>query len=171
MADFINVKYNLTELRELAKRFPVAVREETMKVMDIIVTRLEGAVVKGTPKGVGGVAGLAGSMYGEVVDYGETIAGTVGTPLDYGLVRELGRRPGKAMPPVGPIALWAQRKLGVSADDALGVGFAIARKIAVEGFEGAHMFEKAWKANERWAQKMLYSIAGRVVRRIESGAE
>lgn len=161
------ITYNLTELRDLAKRFPGVVLEETERVMDLVVRRLEKEVVEGTPKGVGGAAGLAGSIAGEVVSSGMPVKGVVGTPMEYGIVVELGRRPGRKMPPVGPIALWAQRKLGVSADEAKSVGFVIARSIAVHGFEGAHMFENAWDENERWVQDQLYGIAGRVVRRLE----
>ena len=49
-------------------------------------------------------------------------------------------------------------------------GFAIARKIAIKGFEGAHMFEKSWKEIEPWAQKQLMGIAARVIKRIEQSA-
>lgn len=43
-----------------------------------------------------------------------------------------GRRPG-ARPPINPLKEWAQRKLGVSEENSLGVAFAIATKIANEG--------------------------------------
>ena len=36
---------------------------------------------------------------------------TVGTPLVYAIVMELGRRAGKRMPPDAPIRLWVRRKL------------------------------------------------------------
>ena len=165
----VDVTYNISDLRVLAKKYPETVRRETEAVMDLIVRRLEGEVVKRTPAGVGGAAGLKGSIHGEVMAYGSSVTGTVGTPLEYGEVVEKGRRPGKAMPPVTPIALWVQRKLGVSADEARGVGFAIARKISIEGFEGAHMFEKAWKANERWVTQQLQGLPERIVKRLDRG--
>jgi len=43
-----------------------------------------------------------------------------------------GRKPGK-FPPIEPIRKWVISKLGVSEDDADGVAFVIARKIAREG--------------------------------------
>jgi len=162
------VIYNITEVRELARRYPELVRQESRRVMDLIVRRLEKDVVEGTPKGVGGQAGLAGSTQGEVVMFGQSVRGMVGQPLEYGEVVELGRRPGKAMPPVEPIALWARSKLGVPADEAKSVGFAIARKIAEKGFEGAHMFEKAWNRNEAWIQSQLGTIPMRVQRRLSA---
>lgn len=163
----VDVTYDLGAIRKLAKKYPVETRIEMTDTMHDIVNRLEALVVKGTPAGVSGEGGLRGSIAGEVVTMGQEVRGTVGTPLEYGKVIEYGRRPGKAMPPVAPIALWARRKLGVSEEESRGVGFVIARKIAVEGFEGAHMFEKAWKEVEPWAQKQLMGIADRVIRRIE----
>ena len=43
-----------------------------------------------------------------------------------------GRSPGR-MPPPSALARWAQVKLGVSAEDSIGVGWAIAKKIEKEG--------------------------------------
>ena len=164
----IDIEYDLTDIRSLANRYPEITLDETEKVLDTVVRRLEKEVVERTPAGVGGDAGLRGSIHGEVVSFGMPVKAQVGTPLEYGEVVEHGRRPGKAMPPVEPIAQWARSILGITdAKEARSVGFAIARKIAVKGFEGAHMFEKAWKDNERWVQDQLRTIPGRVIRRVE----
>ena len=162
------IKYDLGEIRKVAQRWPEETSREMDRTMDRIVRRLEGEIAKRTPAGVGGSAGLRGSIAGEVQTMGRTVTGTVGTPLEYGEVVELGRRPGKAFPPVDPIALWARRKLGVSDEKSRGVGFAIARKIAIHGFEGAHMFEEGWTAIESWAQTELMGIGERVIRRVEA---
>jgi len=162
------INYDLGEIRKLVKRWPDETREEMRVTMDRIVRRLEAEIVKRTPAGIGGSAGLRGSIAGEVATLGRVVTGTVGTPLEYGEVVEMGRRPGKAFPPVDPIALWARRKLGVSEKESRGVGFAIARKIAIHGFEGVHMFEKGWQHIESWAQKEMMGIGERVVRRVEA---
>lgn len=164
----IEVNVLLTELKDLIRRYPDVVRSESSAVMDVVVRRLESEVVSRTPQGVGGEAGLAGSIFGEVEAGMHRVTGIVGTPLEYGEVVEFGRRPGKRMPPVAPIALWAQRKLGVSADEAESVGFAIARKIAIHGFEGKHMFGKAWEELDNWAMQQFGTIPKRVVARVES---
>lgn len=164
------LKYDLSGIKRLAEKYPLVTLDEMEKTMDRIVRRLESEVVLRTPAGVGGDAGLRGSIAGEVKAFGRSVAGIVGTPLEYGEVVELGRRPGKRMPPVDPIALWARRKLGVPENKAKSVGFAIARKIAVEGFEGAHMFEKAWEEVGPWAKTELMGIADRVVGRVENVA-
>lgn len=155
-------------IRELAKAYPVITRQETEAVLGVITARLEAEVARRTPTGVGGEAGLRGSIHGEVTAAAGTVTGVVGTPLEYGEVVELGRRPG-TFPPRAPIELWVRRKLGVPAAEARSVSFLVARKIARRGFPGAHMFEKAWKAHERWAMSELQTIASRVARRVNGG--
>ena len=55
----------------------------------------------------------------------------VGTDSPYRPELEYGSRP--HFPPLSPIALWAQRKFGLSPEDAKKAAFAIARKIAKVG--------------------------------------
>ena len=164
----IAITYNLTDLRELAHQFPDAVLAETEMVMDIIVRRLEKSVVEKTPRGVGGQAGLAGSIFGEAVVMGQRVTGTVGTPVLYGEVIELGRRPGQTPPPIAPLIPWVRSKLGIDdAKEQRSVAFAIARKIGKSGFPGVHMFQRAWAENEQWVQGQLSTIPHRVVMRLQ----
>ena len=156
-----------SDVERMAEKYPDVFVEETTKVLRLVTARLEPEVSRRTPRGVFGASGLAGSIFGEVVNLGEKIGATVGTSSPYGAVVELGRRPGK-MPPIDPLALWAERKLGVSPDDSAHVGFLIARKSARKGTSGAHMFERAWREGEnyRWVMNMINTIPARVARRI-----
>jgi hypothetical protein len=54
-------------------------------------------------------------------------------PATYVGVMELGRRPNRRRPPIGPIMAWVTRKLGVPANEVRGVAFAIARNIGTFG--------------------------------------
>ena len=159
--------YNINQIHKLAKKYPDIVMDETEDVMSVIVARLEKEVAERTPAGVGGAAGLRGSIEGKVLTFGRTVYGSVDTPLEYGEVRELGRRPGKGFPPPGPIELWVRSILGVDEKKVKSVAFLVARKIAVKGFEGAHMFERAWEENEGWIMDQLDNIYGKVVKRLE----
>ena len=168
MPDF-GFNVDLRVIEGLARLNPGIVEKEVRAVLEIVAARVEKGVVEGTPRGVGGEAGLAGSIHGEVVAYGQGLQAIIGTPIEYGDVVEMGRRPDKTKPPVEPIALWAIRKLGVSPEEAKGIGFVIARKIGKEGFEGAHMFEKTMKELDPWIMEQLNSIAERVNERITHG--
>lgn len=71
------------------------------------------------------------------------IFGRVFTSLPYGIVMELGRRAGQPISRSGidAIGLWSQRKLGLSAEQADRVKWAIAANIVAQGIEGKHYFE------------------------------
>ena len=161
----------MTDIRELAKRFPIPTRREIEAVLDIIVRRLEKEVVEETPRGVSAEGGLAGAVFGEVVTQGDKVTGIVGNPVPYGEVIERGRRPGKRRPPIEPLIPWVRSKLGISDEkEARGIAYVIAKKIGMSGFktipEGAKMFQKAWNKNESWVQGQLRTLPERIVRKV-----
>lgn len=103
-------------------------------------------VVERTPRGA--TAALANSIQArdpEILPEG--VIAAVGTSLSYAEPVELGTRP--HMPPVEPIQLWVQAKLGISdPEEAERVAYLIAWKIKARGTEGAFMFEKGLEATE-----------------------
>ena len=144
----------------VAEEMGLAVREASLL--------LEREVRERTPVGVGGGGGLAGSIGArdpEVVP-GEGGVGVVGTALRYAVPVELGRRPGGRQPPVQALADWAQARLGVSAEESRGVAWAIARRIALEGTEGAHMFRAGTRAVAGAVEGILARGLDRVTRRL-----
>jgi len=152
------------ELRFMAATWPRETLAEIRSVLDLIGARLESEVASRTPAGA--TAALRGSIAGSVsATASEGLVLRVGTPLEYGAPVEFGRAPGR-MPPVAPLVLWADRKLGLSRDEAESVGFSIALKIARQGTEGARMFRDAFEANEEWARARLAEIPAGVLRRI-----
>lgn len=54
----------------------------------------------------------------------------------YAGVIEFGRRPGSRVPPIKAIAKWAQRKLGLTEEEAKQAAYPIAKSIARKGIEG-----------------------------------
>lgn len=150
------------DLKRVAREFPDIFQEEAKKTLTIVAARYESEIVQRTPAGVGGSAGLRGSIAADAPTVSMAGASvSVGSPLEYAEPVEFGRKPGK-QPPMGPLALWARRKLGVPKDEADGVGFAIARKIALKGTEGAFMFRDAWKAIEGWADGEADKLPNRI---------
>lgn len=156
------------DIRKLAQKHPKTARDEIVRVLKWVAARMEHEVDIRTPRGVGGAAGLAGSIFAEVHDIrGRPVLARWGTPLSYGEVVEKGRRPGRAMPPVDPLGLWVHRKLGVPADEARSVAFAIAISIARKGTKGKQMFARAWVKNRRWVRRMIMSLPGRIIAALE----
>lgn len=72
-----------------------------------------------------------------------SVTGRVFSSLPYAVVMNDGRRPGAPISREGidAIGLWAQRKLGLSAEAADGAKFAIAAHLVAQGFPGYNYFE------------------------------
>ncbi len=121
-----------------------------------------------TPVGVGGGGGLKGSIAArDPIVFADTVIGAVGTSLAHAVPVELGTRP--HFPPVAPLRDWAEHVLGVSGDEAKGVAWAVARKIAREGTKGAHMFERAFETNRAQVERMFEAAHRRVLQRMGRG--
>ena len=126
---------------------------------------LEREVKERTP--VGATSALRSSISaGRPEPLPEGVIGVVGTSLRHAVPVELGRRPGKRMPPIAPLADWAVSKLGVPEGEAQGIAFLIARKIAAKGTEGAKMFERGMQASEARIQGMMEAAAKRIAGRL-----
>lgn len=68
--------------------------------------------------------------------------------------------------PIGPLKLWAIRKLG---DER--AAYAVQRAIAKRGTEGAHMFRRAWEqGGKRGVERIMGSVTVRAVRRFVEAA-
>ena len=118
--------------------------------------------VERTPVGVGGGGGLRGSIQAHMPERdGNTLIGIVGTALPYAPAVETGTK--AHMPPVQPLRLWVEHKLGLDGEEAEQAAWAIARSIARKGTEGVHMFERAFDATE---QQMI-AILRRAVDRVQ----
>lgn len=77
------------------------------------------------------------------VDLVSGVTGRVFSALPHAIVMDLGRRAGQPISRAGidAIGLWAQRKLGLSGDEAANAKWAIANAIVANGIEGTHYFE------------------------------
>lgn len=152
----------IKKLRSLSAKYPEIAESETEKSLRLIVARLESETVLLTPAGVGGAAGLRGSIHGETRKTAKRISGIWGTPLSYGEAVEYGRGPG-TFPPHAPLELWVRRKLGIPSPESIGVAKAIQYKILRKGTDGAYMFDDAWNKNSAWAYAQIAGIPGRII--------
>lgn len=114
-------------------------------------------IVERTPRGV--TTALANSIQARDPEIlADGVIGAVGTSLDYAEPVELGSRP--HFPPIEPLQLWVQAKLGISdPDESERVAYAIAWKIKARGTEGAFMFRDGLAAVEDQV-RAIYSRAG-----------
>ena len=170
MAEALDIRIDSRALEKLSRAWrdapELVVDEMTTSVWEASLL-VEREVRERTPIGVGGGGGLAGSIAAREPEVlGEEVIGSVGTALRYAIPVELGRRPGQRQPPLAPLADWAVAKLGVSHDEAMGVAFAIARKIAKRGTTGAHMFRDGAKATGPEVERIFIAGAERVVARL-----
>ena len=122
----------------LAKLDPATLNQRTRAALQESISYIEALVVNAIPVNTGNTRqGVFTDVRGQTL---ASLRGIVASPHKHALVLERGRTPGKRMPPEGPIALWALRKLGVN--DA-GVVFLIRRAIGRRGLPALKMFENA----------------------------
>lgn len=137
--------------------------QEITRGLDEIATEFERRVKNNAPVGVGGEAGLRGSVFREVRGVPAREA-FVGTTMPHAPIVELGRRPGQARPPIARIERWVERKLGVPADQARSVAFRVASKIAKRGSKGAFMFQRTLDEGRAVLDTVWSRVGERIVR-------
>lgn len=128
-------------------------------------------VTSHTPQGVfGAQGGLLGSIQQDVRGKGTPLVhGIVMSAHKYAEVIEKGRRPGKGMPPRGSLLRWLEVKLGLDSKTASKIEFVVRRSIGRKGFEGAHMFEKAWKENQGRIQNIFERHGLKITEELNNG--
>lgn len=162
---------NKASLLAAIKRWPDIFEEEFQSAIVIIAELLRGAAVELTPSGGG--SGPLGHL-GNSIQVGHPVATptghqiTYGTAAEYADVVEHGRKAGGPMPPLEAIAQWIwetrQNFPDVKTEkDALHLAFPIARAIAKNGTEGAHMFEQA----EEQEKDAIFAVTRDMKQRIE----
>lgn len=89
------------------------------------------------------------------------VHGRVFSSLPYAVVMEDGRRVGAPISRAGidAIGLWAQRKLGLSADEADSAKWAIANVIMAQGIEGKQYAEQGFNAAKPTVEAMFQDLA------------
>jgi len=152
---------DLTEYADAMRSFDMVVAAEMRRAVGAAMTAYETHTVQRTPRFMGTLA----SSIGYVVDgTGANLRAALTTPLNYGKVVELGRRPNRRPPPSGAIELWVRRKLGLSGKEAETAAYLIARSIGRRGTKGAKMFEKGFTAATPAAQRAFDNALTRIAK-------
>lgn len=124
------------QFRKLGKRLPVACRRGALRgALRAVQTlqRATGLVPPASPYGATGAVNTG--FYKRAWKYEATPDGArVFNAANYAAVIEYGRRPGR-FPPSAAIVDWAQRRLGLTREQAKAAAFPIARAIAKRGLQ------------------------------------
>lgn len=101
------------------------------------------------------------------------ISGRIFSSLPYSIVMEEGRRPGAPISRAGidAIGLWAQRKLGLTAEEASEAKWAIANTIVAQGIEGKKFAEAGFLAAQPGIEAMFADLAGTIGQALTTGTE
>ncbi len=157
----------------LAGKSAQTIQSNLDKAITAATLLLYAKVTSYTPQGVfGAQGGLLGSIQQDVRGKGTPVVhGIVQSAHEYAEVIEKGRRPGKGMPPKGSLVRWLMdpRKLGLDQKTASKIEFVVRRSIGRKGFEGAHMFEKAWKENQSQIQNIFERHGLKITEELNNG--
>lgn len=127
----------LAALQRGFEKAPVYTREALLAAMTDATQLLEREVKDAMPA----VSGLTrASVTSDAFSTPAGVLGVVGSASVAAVAVELGTRP--HMPPIEPLIGWVQEKLGVSAQDARSVAFAVAMKIKKHGTKAQSPFRK-----------------------------
>lgn len=101
------------------------------------------------------------------------ISGRVFSSLPYAIVMDSGRRPGAPISREGidAIGLWAQRKLGLSADQANRAKWAIAFGIVAQGIQGTGYFERGVNRARPTVEQMFVALGTEITRQLTGGRD
>jgi len=158
----VRVDVDSKPLKNLAREYPALFKAVGAAKMDEALLLIERLVKQKAPYGAGPIH-LRDTIHGTSRVYASKVVGTIGTPLAYGDPVELGTKP--HFPPLAPIQHWVERKLRIEAPESKSVAFAVARKIAIEGTEGAKMFAESMEEGEIRIMAILDGIVAEIVRR------
>lgn len=146
-----------------------ALLELTRQTMHLALQYAAGHISDEAPVGVSGALAQSfgadpATTTGGIELTGATptgLQGRVFSSLPYAIVVDQGRRAGSPVSREGveAIGLWAQRKLGLTADQADQAKWAIARAIWQYGTEGDEYFDRGVKASEPQIQALFAQLA------------
>jgi hypothetical protein len=133
----------VTGIEEVSAEMLAAIVDGVAHGMEKIGERGVGLVVEGTP--VGATGNLAHTVFPHLEQNADVMTEVItnGPPADvYSAPVDLGSRP--HFPPVDALIPWVIKKFGATDEQtARQIAFAIARKIARRGTQGAFMYEQA----------------------------
>lgn len=148
---------------------PEITRQEMLRAMTTATLLVEREVKEAMPKATGLTAG---SITSDAFSTPAGVMGIVGSAQASAAFVELGTKP-HPVSRAGRVALesWVRTKLGISAKEAPGVAYLIARKIARKGTKAQRSFEKSLAATQGQVLRMFEAAASQVAAHIATGGQ
>lgn len=137
------------------------VREEQTDAVQAGLLVFQGEVVPRTPVAQGF---LRGGVQVDMVGAAPDVIGRVFDPVGYAPAVEGGARP--HFPPVAPLVLWVQRKLGVPTKEARSVAFLVARAISRRGTKARDFFKGGFNAGKPRVVALFERANARIAQRL-----
>ena len=142
--------HEIRGMQALWARAPEIVGEEMYRTIVEADLYLKGELQQALPRGAGGIgggAGLAGSLFTDEQRFSDHVIGAVASPLAYAEYVELGTRP--HMPPLQPLEDWVEAKLNITDErEKRSVAFLIARKISRVGTKPDGSWQRVFDASQ-----------------------
>jgi hypothetical protein len=164
----MNLSIQLSGFGEVAsawEKAPEMVIEELAAFGEGAALFMQGEIQERTPKATGN---LQQSFIAQDVEkLQDGVIAQVGTSLAHAIPVELGTRP--HFPPVQAIADWVKVKFGIGGPAGQSIAWAIARKIATKGTQGAHMVSRAVDAGRNEVENQFTQTAERIKLRLVEG--
>lgn len=147
----------LAALQRGFKEAPDYTRQELLVAMTTATALLEREFKDAFPS----VSGLTrASIHGDAFSTPTGALGVVGSASVAVAAVELGTKP--HMPPVEALESWVHDRMGLAGKEALGVAWAIARKIAKRGTKAQYPIRDSWDAQYKSVAQMFEQAAGRI---------
>jgi len=152
----IEIRHHDVPLFDRAKADAVMV-EQARILFDLALQEIAGHISDEAPVGVSGHLAQSWGATPATADGGIEVTGStlgslegrVFSNLPYAIVIDQGRAPGRAMPPIDAIMLWAERVLGIRDSDDFELedaAWAIAMSIARKGIQARRFVERGLAA-------------------------
>ena len=140
--------------------------DEMRKGIEKVLMWLWRKIVNKTP---GHTGTLQRSITTRIEGFGLNLQGIVGSPSEYALPVEKGRRAG-TWPNIDALKTWVRQKLKVSESDVDKVSYLIADKIRFRGIPPVGMFEKTYNEEKATVLRFLDEALARVTQRLRGTA-
>jgi hypothetical protein len=159
----VKIITKIDSLKALTAKYPQASENAQVSRITEALLLLEREIKLLVPVGAGPIH-FRDTIFQKVETSGQSVAGILGSPAEYGMALEMGTKP--HFPPIGPIKFWVEKKLGLEGKAANAVAHAIVQKIGKRGTYATPSFQYGFDRNEAAVINILNQIPTDIVKAV-----